>query len=99
MRRRWIPTAAFVTNFLQLFRSTPRPRNPSPFSAESPDSSNCTFLAETARACDVWRPFLTKETLETAKSWVGTISPEGVTTYGEEEGRNIWQADNAAFMI
>jgi trehalose/maltose transport system substrate-binding protein len=36
--------------------------------------------------------------LETAKGWVGTIAPKGVTTYGEEESRNVWQAGNAAFM-
>lgn len=38
------------------------------------------------------------EAIQRAAGWVGTISPEGVLAYGEEESRGVWQTGNAVFM-
>lgn len=36
--------------------------------------------------------------LERAAGWIGTISPEGVLGYKEEESRGVWQLGHAVFM-
>lgn len=36
--------------------------------------------------------------IDRAATWVGTIAPEGVLAYGEEESRGVWQLGNAVFM-
>lgn len=36
--------------------------------------------------------------LEMAKSWIGTIAPQGALAYKEEEARGVWQTGNSVFM-
>ncbi|MBA3517725.1 MAG: ABC transporter substrate-binding protein [Rhizobiales bacterium] len=38
------------------------------------------------------------EAINMVKSWVGTIAPDGVLSYQEEESRGVWQQGNAVFM-
>ena len=38
------------------------------------------------------------QALELAASWIGTIAPEGVLNYAEEESRGVFQSGNAVFM-
>lgn len=38
------------------------------------------------------------EAIDLAATWVGTITPDGVLNYSEEEARGVFQSGNAAFM-
>ena len=36
--------------------------------------------------------------IDRIKGWIGTISPQGVLAYQEEESRGVWQTGNSVFM-
>ncbi|MEM8586428.1 MAG: ABC transporter substrate-binding protein [Pseudomonadota bacterium] len=38
------------------------------------------------------------QAIDLAATWVGTISPDGILNYAEEEARGVFQSGNAAFM-
>jgi len=38
------------------------------------------------------------ESINMVKGWVGTIAPDGVLAYQEEEARGVWQQGNSVFM-
>jgi trehalose/maltose transport system substrate-binding protein len=38
------------------------------------------------------------EAIDLAATWIGTIAPEGVLNYAEEESRGVFQSGNAVFM-
>lgn len=52
---------------------------------------------EPDRTIDIANPDAIRAFARAAR-WVGTISPPGVTTYLEEDARNMWQSGRAAFM-
>lgn len=60
-------------------------------------SYNGGTLIDSAGKVDVTNAGVIKA-LDMAKSWVKTISPEGVLNYAEEEARGVFQSGNAVFM-